>query len=121
MKILPHKATDVQLNWMVAQAMELAVSIWKGPKGPYLTLTNKPLVIYNPVTYSSQGFDVIERGKFDFFWNTTSGKWSVCGWDRRAKRAVTAWNVSLLRATCECLVLTKYGDEDEIEVPEDLV
>ena len=74
---------------------------------------------FNPSTNWEQGGPILERRKLDSFWNQTSERWSVAGWDERAKREVTEWGDTLLEASMRCYVASTMGDE--VEIPYELL
>lgn len=108
MRILVKDLTLLQLNWAVATVCDKHVTTGDVAWGNY-----------TPSSNWSQGGPILERWKLDSFWNGTSERWSVAGWDERAKREVIEWGDTLLEASMRCLVSMRHGDE--VEIPGELL
>lgn len=62
---------------------------------------------------------IIQREKFESFWNDEGEWWSVAGWDHRGKCEVAMRHPSFLVAILRCYVAVVMGPE--IDVPDELL
>lgn len=123
MKIKTSEATELQLDWLVAEALGnlRAVRVFGGDIS-YQPFAEPHIRKYwRPSTDWSQGGPIVEREKIGITYHDERDEWEVPNWgawptqtdDRQEVMGETA-----LIAAMRCYVASKLGDE--VEIPDEL-